>query len=159
MTNNILALADNKTSKIPNLQNGIAKLVLTLVKTLTELLERQALRRIDAGTLTKEEVENMGLAFVEIKNKIKEISGEFGLKSEELSLNAGLQEIVSEDKGSLQLLNQVSLVDLLDKVIDKGAMIAGEVKVSVANVDLVVLNLLATVSSIDNLNKIRKDGG
>ena len=71
------------------LQNGLGKLVLTLVEILRQILERQARRRIELGTLTSEEIERLGLAFMQTRQKITEISKVFGCSAEELDLNLG----------------------------------------------------------------------
>jgi len=61
-----------------NLQKGLAKLVLVVIELLRQVLERQAQRRISTGTLTTEEIERLGLAFIQIKQTINTISDQFG---------------------------------------------------------------------------------
>lgn len=70
-------------------ERELARLVLTLVELLRRLLEREALRRMDTGTLTDEEVERLGLAFFNLEMKIQELKEYFGLSDEELNLNLG----------------------------------------------------------------------
>lgn len=70
-------------------KNGIAQLVLALVKFLHELLERQAIRRMDAGSLTDEEVERLGTALMKQAEEIERIRNEFGLDEEDLNLDLG----------------------------------------------------------------------
>lgn len=70
-------------------KNGLAKLVLTLVKLLHELLEKQAVRRMEAGTLTEEEIENLGLALMEQTREIERLTKAFGLVNEDLNLDLG----------------------------------------------------------------------
>lgn len=72
-----------------DLKNGLGRLVLTLVKLLHELLERQALRRIDAGSLNDDEVERLGLAFMKQAEEIDRLRKEFGLEVEDLNLDLG----------------------------------------------------------------------
>lgn len=124
------------------LQTGLAKLVLTLVDILRQILEKQAQRRIEQNTLTDEEKERLGLAFMQIKQTVSDVAGKFELKPEELKLNLG-SIIPSEN----QALRQTSIVDIVDKLLDKGTVIGGQVTISVADVDLIALNLLATLSS------------
>lgn len=145
----------NENTQQYNLQNGMAKLVLSLIKALNELLERQALRRFDAGALSDYESENLGLAFISTKMKIQEIADKFGLKSEDLNLTITSAQTEKEKDLPLQQ-NQVSLVEILDKIIDKGVLVGGDVIISVANVDLISINLLATISSIERLDNIRR---
>lgn len=125
------------------LQNGLGKLVLTLVEILRQILERQARRRIESGTLTTEEIERLGLAFMQTRQKIVEISKVFGCSAEELDLNLG--SLIKSENASL---DKISIVDVVDKLLDRGVMIAGQVTISVADVDLIALDLLATLSSI-----------
>jgi len=70
-------------------EQGLAKLVLTVVELLRQLLERQALRRMERGSLTDHEVEQMGLTFQRLEQKMEELRGVFGLAGEELNLNLG----------------------------------------------------------------------
>jgi len=125
------------------LQKGLSKLVLTIVELLRQILERQALRRVESGTLSVEEVERLGLAFIQIKQKITEISKEFGLNDGELDVS--IASLLQSERGDL---NNVSLVDVFDRLLDKGTVLAGHITVSVADIDLIVLNLLATLSAV-----------
>ncbi|MBI5167594.1 MAG: gas vesicle protein K [candidate division NC10 bacterium] len=68
---------------------GLAKLVLTLIELIRKLLERQAIRRIEAGSLTPEEIERMGLTFLRLEEKMEELKAHFGLTDEDLNLNLG----------------------------------------------------------------------
>ena len=129
------------------LQNGLGKLVLTLTEILRQILERQARRRIESGTLTIEETERLGLAFMQTRQKIIEISKEFGCSAEEIDLNLG--SLIKSENISL---NKISIVDVVDKLLDKGVMIGGQVTISVADVDLIALDLLATLSAIPAKN-------
>jgi len=72
-----------------NVKNGLAQLVLTLVKFLHEVLERQAIRRIDAGSLTDPEIERLGVALMKQAEEIERIRKEFGLEEEDLNLDLG----------------------------------------------------------------------
>jgi hypothetical protein len=72
-----------------NVRNGLAQLVLTLVELLRELLERQALRRIDAGSLTSGEVERVGTTFLRLAEEIERLKEFFGFTDEDLNLNLG----------------------------------------------------------------------
>ena len=70
-------------------KNGLAQLVLTVVKLLHELLEKQAIRRIDGGGLTDEEIERLGFTLMRQSEEIRRISREFGLEEEDLNLDLG----------------------------------------------------------------------
>ena len=70
-------------------KNGLGQLVLTVIKLLHELLERQALRRIDAGSLTEEQIERMGLTLMGQVEEIDRLRREFGLEEDDLNLDLG----------------------------------------------------------------------
>jgi len=72
-----------------SVKNGLGQLVLTLVKLLHELLERQAIRRMEAGTLTESEIENLGTTFMMQAQEIERLRVEFGLAEEDLNLDLG----------------------------------------------------------------------
>ena len=72
-----------------NVEKGLAKLVLTLVELIRKLLEKQAMKRIDAGSLTDEEIEGVGETLMKLENKMKELKEIFGLQDEELNINLG----------------------------------------------------------------------
>jgi hypothetical protein len=70
-------------------EQGLAKLVLSLIELLRRLLEKQALRRIDAGSLTDDEIERMGETFLRLERKMEELRATFGLRDGDLNLNLG----------------------------------------------------------------------
>jgi len=70
-------------------EQGLAKLVLSLVELLRRLLEKQALRRIEAGSLSDEEIERMGVTFLRLERKMHELKATFGLADGDLNLNLG----------------------------------------------------------------------
>jgi len=70
-------------------KNGLGQLVLTLVKLLHELLERQAIRRIDAGGLDAGQIERLGLTLMRQSDEIERLRKEFGLEERDLNLDLG----------------------------------------------------------------------
>jgi hypothetical protein len=70
-------------------EQGLAKLVLTLVEFLRQVLERQAIRRMDGGTLTDDEIERVGLALMRLEAKVREMAQLFGLDPDDLNLGLG----------------------------------------------------------------------
>lgn len=72
-----------------NVEKGLAKLVLTLIELIRKLLEKQAMRRVEAGSLSEEEIERVGETLMKLENKMKELKQIFGLEDEELNLNLG----------------------------------------------------------------------
>lgn len=72
-----------------NIEQGLAKLVLTLIDFLRQLLERQAIRRMEGGTLSDQEIEQMGEALMKLETKIHELAEEFGLSPGDLNIDLG----------------------------------------------------------------------
>ena len=70
-------------------EHGLAKLVLTLVEFLRQMLERQAVRRIEGGALSEDEVERIGLALMRLEQKVHEMALAFGLDPSDLNLGLG----------------------------------------------------------------------
>lgn len=70
-------------------EQGLAKLVLSLIEFLRRVLERQAVRRLDGGDLSDEEVERLGLTLMRLEEKVAEMAGQFGLTVEDLNLDLG----------------------------------------------------------------------
>jgi len=72
-----------------DVQRAVMKLVLSLVELVRKLMERQALRRVDEGTLTPEEIERVGLALMRLEETLRELCDRFGIPPEELVLDLG----------------------------------------------------------------------
>jgi hypothetical protein len=72
-----------------SVQQGLARLVLTIVELLRQLMERQALRRIDGGGLTQEQIERLGTTFMALDQRMEELREHFGLEAEDLNLDLG----------------------------------------------------------------------
>jgi gas vesicle protein GvpK len=71
------------------IERGLAQLVLTLVELVRQLLERQALRRVEGGTLSDDEVERLGTALMQLEERMEELKDEFALGDEDLNLELG----------------------------------------------------------------------
>lgn len=69
--------------------HGLAKLVLTVIELVRKLVERQALRRVEGGTLTDEQIETLGITLMQLEEKVAELKIVFGLEHEELNINLG----------------------------------------------------------------------
>src|SRR3954468_22306244 len=72
-----------------DVRRSVGKLVLTLVEFIRQLLERQAIRRMDAGTLTAEETEAVGLALMRLEETVTYVGAQFGLEPGDLNLDLG----------------------------------------------------------------------
>ncbi|HYX23027.1 MAG TPA: gas vesicle protein K [Thermoanaerobaculia bacterium] len=70
-------------------QRSVARLLLAIVEFLRKLMEKQAIRRLEAGTLTDEEVEKLGLSLMRLEETLHDIAARFGLAPEDLNLDLG----------------------------------------------------------------------
>lgn len=70
-------------------ENGLAKLVLSIIELVRRLLEKQALRRMEAGNLSDEEIERLGNALMKLEEKMGEMKRTFGLSDEQLNMTLG----------------------------------------------------------------------
>jgi hypothetical protein len=72
-----------------SVEQGLAKLVLTLIEFIRRLLEKQAIRRMEGDNLTPEQVESLGLALMKLEEKVEQLKVQFGLENEDLNLDLG----------------------------------------------------------------------
>lgn len=72
-----------------SVEQGLAKLVLTLIEFIRRLLEKQAVRRMEGGDLSPEQIEELGLALMKLEAKLQELKTQFGLDDEDLNLDLG----------------------------------------------------------------------
>ncbi|OAR22759.1 gas vesicle protein [Streptomyces sp. ERV7] len=70
-------------------ERDLARLVLTVVELLRQLMERQALRRVETGELTDEQEERIGLTLMLLEDRMGELRSKFGLRPEDLNLDLG----------------------------------------------------------------------
>jgi hypothetical protein len=72
-----------------DVQRSVAQLVLTLIEFIRKLLERQAIRRMEGGTLTAQQTEDVGQALMKLEETVRDIATKFGIPLEELNLDLG----------------------------------------------------------------------
>jgi Gas vesicle protein K len=72
-----------------NVEKGLVQLVLTIVELLRQLMERQALHRIEGGSLSEAEIESLGQTFMALSERMDELKEHFGLDDKDLNLNLG----------------------------------------------------------------------
>jgi gas vesicle protein GvpK len=85
-----------------NVEQGLAKLVLSLIELLRQLLERQAIRRMEGGSLTDDQIEGMGEALMKLEAKIHELAAHFGLTPADLNLDLGpLGNLLDKEQATL----------------------------------------------------------
>ena len=70
-------------------ERGLAQLVMTIVELLRQLMERQALRRVEAGGLTDEQIERLGETLMLLSERMEELKRDFGLEDRDLNLDLG----------------------------------------------------------------------
>ncbi|MDX6656090.1 MAG: hypothetical protein QOH62_883 [Solirubrobacteraceae bacterium] len=72
-----------------NVERGLAQLVLTIIELLRQLMERQALRRVEAGGLDEETIERLGATLMALEARMEELKQTFGLQDDDLNLDLG----------------------------------------------------------------------
>jgi len=89
----LIALANALPERInadpDKVEQGLARLVLTVIELLRRVLEHQAVRRMDGGSLSDEQVEKLGLALLKLNDRMDELKETFGLTDEDLSIDLG----------------------------------------------------------------------
>ncbi len=78
-----------KFNEKENSEDGLAQLVITVIELLRELVERQAMRRVDSGRLTEEEIERLGEALMHLEEQMEMLKDFFGLTDEDLNIDLG----------------------------------------------------------------------
>ena len=87
--NTLNSLTARVTADPETVERGLVQLVLTLVELLRQLMERQAVRRLDAGAMSPEETERVGLTLMLLEKRMGELRDHFGLTPEDLNLDLG----------------------------------------------------------------------
>ena len=72
-----------------SVERGLGKLVLTIVELIRQLMERQAIRRVEAGDLSEETVERLGLGLMRLEEAMTDLREQFGLRAEDLNIDLG----------------------------------------------------------------------
>ena len=83
------ALPDRINADPDKVEQGLARLVLTLIELLRKVLEHQAIKRMDGGTLSDDEVERLGLALLKLNGRMDELKQVFGLTDDDLRIDLG----------------------------------------------------------------------
>lgn len=83
------ALPERINADPDKVEQGLARLVLTLIELLRKVLEHQAIRRMDGGTLSDAEVERLGLALMKLSERMEQLKETFDLKDEDLNIDLG----------------------------------------------------------------------
>lgn len=83
------ALPERINADPERVEQGLARLVLTLVEVLRKTLEHQAVRRMDGGSLSEAEIERLGLALLRLNDRMGELKATFGLTDEDLTIDLG----------------------------------------------------------------------
>ena len=83
------ALPERINADPERVEQGLARLVLTLVELIRKVLEHQAVRRMDGGNLSDEEVERLGLALMRLDERMQELKATFGLTDDDLQIDLG----------------------------------------------------------------------
>ena len=83
------ALPDRINADPERVEQGLARLVLTVIELLRQVLEHQAVRRMDGGSLSSDEIERLGLALLKLNRRMDELKATFGLTDADLNIDLG----------------------------------------------------------------------
>lgn len=83
------AIPDRISADPEIVENGLARLVLSIIELIRQLLEKQALRRMERGNLSEEEIERLGTSLMKLEEKMEEMKKAFGLEGDDLNLSLG----------------------------------------------------------------------
>jgi hypothetical protein len=83
------ALPERLNADPERVEAGLARLVLTLIELLRNVLEHQAVRRMEGGTLSDEEIERLGVALLKLRDRMEELKAVFGLTDADLNVDLG----------------------------------------------------------------------
>ena len=72
-----------------DVKNGLGKLVLTLVELVRQIVERQAIRRVEGGSLNEAEIERLGTTLMQLSEQMDLLKKHFGLRDEDLNIDLG----------------------------------------------------------------------
>ena len=70
-------------------EDDLVRLVLAVIETVRQLVERQAIRRVESGTLSDDDVERLGLALMRLEERMSELKAHFGVEDGDLALHLG----------------------------------------------------------------------
>src|SRR6185295_16367078 len=83
------ALPERINADPDRVEQGLARLVLTVIELLRQVLEHLAIRRMDGGTLSEEEIERLGVALLKLNHRMDELKSTFGLTDADLNIDLG----------------------------------------------------------------------
>jgi hypothetical protein len=93
ITEGMTAVRVSSTNRVvldpDKVERGLAQLVLTVIELLRQLMERQALHRVEHGTIDDAAIERLGLAFMRLDDRMTELKATFNLKDEDLNIDLG----------------------------------------------------------------------
>jgi hypothetical protein len=72
-----------------SVERDLFKLVLTIIELIRQLMEAQALRRLDVGDLTEEQIEGLGLGLMHLEEAMEDLKSRYGLTAEDLNIDLG----------------------------------------------------------------------
>lgn len=85
----IASLPERINATPETVDQGLAKLVLGLIEFIRRVLERQAIRRVEGGDLTDDQIERLGLTLMRLEEKVADMATQFGLTEADLNLELG----------------------------------------------------------------------
>ncbi|MCL6435854.1 MAG: gas vesicle protein K [Leptolyngbyaceae cyanobacterium HOT.MB2.61] len=136
---------------------GLAPLLLTVVELVRQLMEAQIIRRMEAGELSDEELDRAAGSLRKLEEQVIETCKIFDIDPADLNIDLGEVGTLLPKSGGYypgQTSTSPTILELLDRLLNTGVVLQGEVDLGLANIDLIhaKLQLLLTSKRIDSLN-------
>jgi hypothetical protein len=142
----------NESLSIKPNKSGLAPLIMTVVELLRQLMEAQVIRRMDAGGLSDAEIERAADSLQALEQQILNLCDVLEINPEDLNIDLGEAGKLLPPKGAYypnQPSSETSILELLDRLINTGIVIDGEVNLGLAQLNLIKLKLHLVLTSGD----------
>ncbi|MBC6481092.1 MAG: gas vesicle protein K [Hormoscilla sp. GM7CHS1pb] len=126
-----------------NSDAGLAQLLLTIVELVRQLMEAQVIRRIEAGNLGEAEIDRAAGSMRQLEAQVLQLCGVFGIDPAELNIDLGEIGSLLPKSGYYpgETSENASILELLDRLLDTGIVVDGDVDVGLADINLIHLRL------------------
>ncbi len=125
---------------LPRREAGLAPLVLTLIELIRQLMEAQVIRQLDAELLTEQQIAQAAESLQAMEAQVLRLCEIFEIDPKDLNLDLGEVGKLLPDRGQYypgQQGTQTSILELLDRLLNTGVVLEGEIDLGVANLDLI----------------------
>ncbi|MBD2409521.1 gas vesicle protein K [Nostoc calcicola FACHB-389] len=137
-------------SKSKNSDSGLAPLLLTVVELIRQLMEAQVIRRMDAGNLSDYELDRAAESLRQLEQQIVKLCEIFDIDPSDLNINLGEIGTLLPQSGGYypgETSNQPSILELLDRLLNTGVVVEGDLDLGLAQLSLVHAKLRLVLTS------------